>query len=106
MCAKSGYLPFDRKTGGSLPVHMSSHHPTKLPDHFLDFYRQIFHLFSTGFGSTFSTHLAISCTFSSLPHSYARLKVLCVALTANTFLFAAAYLSGRDAGGRLGLLAL
>jgi len=27
MCGRSGYLPFNRKTGGSLPAHLSSYHP-------------------------------------------------------------------------------
>src|SRR5882757_8959663 len=56
--------------------------------------------FSTCFpqvGSAFSAHLAVS----SLPHHhsfrYARLKVSCVPLSANTFLLAPPYLSRRDA---------
>jgi hypothetical protein len=66
----------------------------------------IFHLFSAGLESTFSTLLAISCTSSSLLLEICKAQGACVALSANAFLFAAAYHARRDAGRCLGLLAL
>jgi len=45
---------------------MSSYNPPNPPTTSSIFLPQIFHLFSTGFGSSFFTHLAISCASSSL----------------------------------------
>jgi len=67
---------------------------------------RIFPLFSTGFESSFPQTLQPPVHPQHFSSSYARLKVLCVAFSANTFLLAAAYVSRRDAGRCLGLLAL
>ena len=68
--------------------------------------KEIFHLFSTGFGSTFSPTLQSPHVLIATPTDMQGLEVLCVPLSANTFLLAAAYHARRDAARRLGLLAL
>jgi len=67
---------------------------------------RIFPLFSTDFESSFPQTLQPPVHPQYFSSSYARLKVLCVVFSANTFLLAAAYVSRRDAGRCLGLLAL
>ena len=68
--------------------------------------KEIFHLFSTGFGSTFSPTLQSRHVLIATPTDMQGLEVLCVPLSANTFLLAPPYVSRRDAGRRLGILAL
>src|SRR5712664_4087148 len=76
---------------------------TGTPGQFNRKFPLVFHRFG---GVPFPLTLQAPARLHHCSSSNARLKVLCAALSANTFLFAAPYLSRRDAGRRLGLLAL
>src|SRR5882762_857487 len=109
MCARSGHSAIQPEAGleSSCPHKLSppTHPPNPLTTASISA-----HKFSSCFpqvsGVVFPLTLQSPARPPQYSCSYARLKVLCVALSANTFLFAAAYLSRRDTGRRLGLLAL